>query len=449
MFQLAEEKNIPKNSATSFYTDESLESLRSKLPTTVPCLPPINVTEIPIEIVNFNNPNKFWVHHLDKKTHENLKTIETFLNDHKNITLTPVKETPPIGSLVATRGRQGKMCRVVIESYSKVKDEDVSQVHYIDYGYRGPVRVVDLKTIMKTHAIFKMPALAIECTLTNVEPSTIKDPDGCWTEEAKRFFMRVIMESERVIGTIYSVTDSVMSLEVNCLMNEKFESLNELLVEEEFAAKVEESYLSRYNHKIRSLAKTKALKELAHREYLEYLQYDRNFLIQSYPEPPPIEECGSALYLKGPFSPLEVTFSSLAIHTGSKKVNIETQSVNSIVLDMDPDDLHERLLVSSNVSQSVNGNCLTLRNTTLLPNLPGLTTLICLLFAPKIELRRSVSGSHYIGALCGLGYNTKTDIPLMAEHDMDIHFDTEITIQDMQIVSITIQLVHFILYQDF
>lgn len=439
---MAEEQKLSKNTTTAFYTKESLEQLRAKLPTTIPTLPPIDVSVIPVRVVNFINPNKFWVHHMDNNTRHNLVTIDKFLNDRKNITLTPVSETPPIGSLVAFRGRKNQMCRVVVESYSKVKNEDVAQVHFIDYGYRNSARVADMRTIIKTHPIYKMPALALECSLSQIEPSKVKDPNGYWTPEARLFFTNILDRSYNVTGTIYSITDSVVSLELTCEMEVEIDgnlvsetvSLNDLLVEEDFAVKVEESYLSRYNHQIRGLAKTKALQELSHREYLEYLQYDRNFLVQSYPEPPPVEDCRSAVMLKGPFSPLEVTFSSLAHKAACKKVNIESQSVNSIVLDMDPEDIHDRLLVASLVSQSPNGAHLTLRNTTLLPNLPGLTSLICLLFAPKIELRRNPSGSHYIGALCGLGYNTKNDFPLMEEHDMDVPFDTEITIQDMQIV---------------
>jgi len=49
--------------------------------------------------------------------------------------------------------------------------------------------------------------------------------------------------------------------------------------------------------------------------------------------------------------------------------------------------LFYRLLVAASVGQNPQGDCLILRHTTLMPNLYGLASLICLIFAPCIELR--------------------------------------------------------------
>jgi ATP-dependent RNA helicase TDRD9 len=40
-----------------------------------------------------------------------------------------------------------------------------------------------------------------------------------------------------------------------------------------------------------------------------------------------------------------------------------------------------------------------------------------------------------IGALCGLGFNKLTGQPLFPEHDMEVTFDSKITIDDLQEVN--------------
>jgi hypothetical protein len=49
--------------------------------------------------------------------------------------------------------------------------------------------------------------------------------------------------------------------------------------------------------------------------------------------------------------------------------------------------LFYRLLVAASVGQNTQGDSLILRHTTLMPNLHGLASLICLIFAPCVELR--------------------------------------------------------------
>jgi len=49
--------------------------------------------------------------------------------------------------------------------------------------------------------------------------------------------------------------------------------------------------------------------------------------------------------------------------------------------------LFYRLLVAASVGQNPQGDRLILRHTTLMPNLHGLASLICLIFAPCVELR--------------------------------------------------------------
>ncbi|XP_008211194.1 probable ATP-dependent RNA helicase spindle-E [Nasonia vitripennis] len=429
--QLAEELKLTTNTSAIFYSKDNFVRIKEFLPTTLPLLPSLADFLIPIKIIHSENPNKFWARMNEDDTWMKLSMIDTFLNDSKNITLRPFEYNPKIGSLVAAKWNN-KMYRATIEGYYKIKGQDVANVFYIDFGSKESVPVSDLRTIKTDHDVYNIRALAFECTLTGIEPSTRQDARGLWSEKAGETFEEYTSAPYKVVGQVYSVVDGVVSLQLICTntqIPQESVNLNDLLIKEGLADSVEEHYLSNYNHKLRESAND-YLEE--HREYLEYLQYDKTFLTRSYPDPPPVTDCRSLVYLKGPFSPLEINLSSLATVTATKKVNIDNLSVNSILVDTDPDDPHDRLLVASVVSQNTSGTYLTLRNTTLMPNIAGLTALICLIFSPKIELRRTSSGSRYIGALCGLGYNPRNCAALLPEHDMEVYFDTEISIEDMQ-----------------
>lgn len=107
-------------------------------------------------------------------------------------------------------------------------------------------------------------------------------------------------------------------------------------------------------------------------------------------------------------------------------------SVNSVLLD---ENFHRstRLLIAQSINQVVDSDRLVLRNTTLLPNVPGLAALLALSFAPRAELRRSPLGTYYIGALCGLGpLDDFTERGIFPDHDMQIPFDVEISIDDLR-----------------
>lgn len=72
---------------------------------------------------------------------------------------------------------------------------------------------------------------------------------------------------------------------------------------------------------------------------------------------------------------------------GTRPAKIEKDSVNSIVVDNEPQDKHERMMVAANVAVTSSGNIVLARNTTLMPNHNGLHFLVCLLFTPAVEMR--------------------------------------------------------------
>lgn len=435
VFQRARELNIPPHASTMFFSNDSFEKMRKIFPKTLPQLPGLDITVIPLKITYFEHPGKFWARNADKEVDRKENIIHKFLNDSKNITLLPFKSEPSIGTLAAVRWQDKTIYRVVVESLELVRNtEKVAKVLFMDYGFRDSVGVYELRMIKPDHEVATIRAQAFECRLCEIEPS---EKESKWSQEACRVFKSLVNDS-KIYGTIYSVVDGIVNLRLSCFNEDKPDcslDINDHLVELGLADKAEESFLSKYNAKLRE----RSIEfEPKHREYLEFLQYDKNFLVQTYPEPPPVAECTSVVSLKGPKSPLEISLSTLAVLTSATKVSIEGNSVNSILLDTDPEDPHQRLLVSALVSQNQSGTQLTLRNTTLMPNIRGFAALMCLIFAPKIELRRSARCSRYIGALCGLGYDSRNNMPMLPEHDMEVYFDTEFNLEDLQSVRIVI-----------
>lgn len=120
-------------------------------------------------------------------------------------------------------------------------------------------------------------------------------------------------------------------------------------------------------------------------------------------------------------------------------------SVNSVLLDNDLNQ-SRRLLVAQSTMQS--RNFLTLRKTTFLPNIPGLTALLALSFAPRMELRCNSRKTYYTGALCGLGpMDNCTKRAMFPDHDMEIQFDVEITMDDVkEVYVISINTDNFIIF---
>lgn len=65
--------------------------------------------------------------------------------------------------------------------------------------------------------------------------------------------------------------------------------------------------------------------------YLDTCEYDDEDI-----EPPPRGICDIKLTLRGPYSPLVTQVHSILRSTETKRVHIESESVNSILLDSNP-----------------------------------------------------------------------------------------------------------------
>ena len=96
---------------------------------------------------------------------------------------------------------------------------------------------------------------------------------------------------------------------------------------------------------------------------------------------------GAGHVLKGPMNPFEVSFYPMTRSMGMKAARVQQDSVNCIVVDSEPQDKHERLMVAGRVAVNSAGNTVLASATTLLPNIHGLIHLVVMLFTPCMELR--------------------------------------------------------------
>ena len=134
--------------------------------------------------------------------------------------------------------------------------------------------------------------------------------------------------------------------------------------------------------------------------------------------------------LRGPYSPLECHYYPLINAGHSRRVIVERESINYVTLDEDPLNEATRLMVASSVSINMSGTSICARKTSLMPKLPGLSSICCLLFSPFVEMRTNREGTCYTGALCGLGYDELTHSAIYTENDIECIFDATLSWTD-------------------
>lgn len=111
------------------------------------------------------------------------------------------------------------------------------------------------------------------------------------------------------------------------------ETINNILIREHFGEYVEEDYISKYNHVMRKTQQDNGITD----NFIDPMVKDyfiENMVTEI--EPPPIPDCRSKLKLKGPYSSLSIDVYGLTEATKSAKVVIDKHSINSVLLENDP-----------------------------------------------------------------------------------------------------------------
>merc|ERR1719361_2911145 len=152
--------------------------------------------------------------------------------------------------------------------------------------------------------------------------------------------------------------------------------------------------------------------------------------------------------LRGPNHPLEITLQCVHRMGRTKNIKIESDSVNSILLDRSlPGEIHDVWCVAHEVSMNPASTNLQLRSTNMMPNRAGLGHILAMTFAPFVELRVNPETNGYTGCLLGMGsrdriiehnlsdtndLQDRRKVPYYPSHDTELSFDVEITNDDIE-----------------
>lgn len=306
-------------------------------------------------------------------------------------------------------------------------------VRYIDYGDKALLAMDQLRFMPDglKRDFEQLPPRMFECRLALIQPSSLNSMHNRWPNAANEMLASVA-KCGRIELEIYSLVDNVAAV----LLHMRDGLLNEKLVERQLARRADEDYMSRKDHDFRMRKQeTKRYlqpSELQHinEEYLRFVQIPEYEEI----EPPPLQKCNLCIHIKGPFSPLETNLNSLIRIGLYKTVSIDRESVNAVLLDSDPQDHHDQMVVASSVSE-IDGDRLNTFGTTLMPNIHGFGALMTMLFCPTMQIKCNAERTKYVCILAGLGYDPETMEPYFEEHDLVVNLDVNILKGDIRIVS--------------
>ncbi|KAK7505535.1 hypothetical protein BaRGS_00003280 [Batillaria attramentaria] len=398
--------------------------------------PAMSVMEVAItEVVECGH---FFAQSMDVESIQHRQALMKMLNNPNN-PLPKVQVKPYTGMMCAApylddrelyyRARIDDIRESVIHVRQGPRGVLVCQVFFVDYG-NTEVVPADRLCILPSQAM-DIPAQAFECELIEIRPSNFKCPDGKWSMEATATFRNMVMGGRTFLAQIYSVVRDTVRLElIERMPNGREICLNEQLVSLKIADKAEESYLSKQDHEWRMWQSSASNPQSDY----ETAPSAHSLLRVDLKGPPSnAKRRGKKINLTGPVSPLEMEFVCMT-QTGS--VRVDPESVNSAAVDNEPQNKHGRLMVAAFVGLNPEGRTLIARDTTIMPQIPGLPALLCLLFTPLAEFRVDSKRQRYTGALCGLGYNPDDRyLPLLPDHDMEVTFDVQFDDEDIHLIN--------------
>ncbi|XP_018007189.1 ATP-dependent RNA helicase TDRD9 [Hyalella azteca] len=327
-------------------------------------------------------------------------------------------------------------------AHARNREEKLIKVFFVDYGNTALVPVSSLKQLPE--ALLSVPRMAVECCLCFLRPVSTSCGGAAWSKEANDFAKRRLT-NKKFLAKVYSCVHGMARIELFDKQpgNDRLQNFNDLLLVKGFAVRALEPLESQEDHRMR----------------LQYMYSsdrtctppgrvlggpDSSFCSSSLSLSSALSttSLGSSAFsarpttrksrLLGPYSPLQLQFHALQFNTLGKKVRIEPESVNSTALDMEPQNPHDRMLVSSFVSLSGSEEHLVARNTTLMPAVPGLLSICCLTFCHGADMRVSEDGCEYTGAIIGLGADPDTGYPAYPDDDIELAFDIPFTNHDLE-----------------
>lgn len=376
---------------------------------------------LPINVTHVVAVDHFWG---CKASPSHLEMQHRLFNDIQEDvkTATSITESVNSGTLVLApyRDKSGIwFCRAIVQSC----DNNKAKLFFVDYGNQASnISLSKLKKISDRLAI--VPFQAVEFELCNVRPLCNVD-----SSSAKKELEKILMSCEhRCNVKIFSVVCNRVRVNLFTLSDAL---VNHILVEKGCVEKCDEGVLSLKNHHnwedpLQSHM-TEVMTENTFTSDWHLIPVEaRGPLIPHSRRKLPIQ-------LFGPSNPLQTGVRSMINIGMIRNVTVDRDSVNSVIINQDPNDSCQRLMIASSVGVNDSGATMIARNTTLLPKIHGLPYIVAMLFTPVLELRTNKLHTRLTGALCGLGFmKTRSGVfSILPEHDMELGFDVEFTNEDL------------------
>ncbi|XP_074645257.1 ATP-dependent RNA helicase TDRD9-like [Tubulanus polymorphus] len=394
-------------------------------------LPRPTITAVPVVVSHIVTCGHFWAFYFDNSLQldDMQKLIESYMAQGNAV---PPKNIG-VGTLCLAPfeedGVRGYYRARIVELKQIEQERTRELIHlavvfFVDYGNTSTARINELASIPDFLLTPEWPFQAIKCQLACLRPSSIRSNNGEWSKEAVEFFKeQVYMSQTRVIAQVYSVMNNKLRVTVVVRRPDGREvNINEELKKKRLAEEAEEPFLSKQSF----LQRQKDSSNLNYAddqddEWLELKIGNENIKRKKQ----------GMVRLTGPWNPYEIGFASYTCMGKFRVTRLEQDSVNSVCIDDEPQDPHERLMVAAHVGLNPSGNTLICRNTTVMPNIRGLPALMSMIFSPTMEIRRNPEKTCFIGAICGLGADPETGGSALPDHDMEITFDVEIDQDDI------------------
>ncbi|XP_007986155.1 ATP-dependent RNA helicase TDRD9 [Chlorocebus sabaeus] len=387
----------------------------------------IDVTEV-VEV------GHFWGYRIDEKNSEILKKLTAEINQ---LTLMPLPTHP----------HPGLVCLAPFADFGKQRyfraqvlyvSGNSAEVFFVDYGNRSHV---DLHLLMEIPGQFlELPFQALEFKICKMRPSAKSLVCGeHWSDGASQWFASLVSGCTLLVK-VFSVVHSVLHVDVYQYSGvQDAINIRDVLIQQGYAELTEESYESKQSHEVLKGLFSKSVENVTDGCAPFPMKDDEKYLIRILLESFSSNKLGTPnckAVLHGPFNPYELKCHSLTRISKFRCVWIEKESINSVIISDAPEDLHQRMLVAASLSINATGSTMLLRETSLMPHIPGLPALLSMLFAPVMELRIDQNGKYYTGVLCGLGWNPTTGASILPEHDMELAFDVQLSVEDVVEVNI-------------
>nr|XP_025037376.1 ATP-dependent RNA helicase TDRD9 isoform X2 [Pelodiscus sinensis] len=373
----------------------------------------------------------FWGYRIDEKKMAVLKRLTAEINQLDLMPL-PVRPYPDLVCLAQFTEFENKgYYRAQILYVSG----DYAEVFFIDYGNKSRVALDLLKEI--PNYLLELPFQALEFKICKMRPSAKSLVCGeQWSYGASQRFASLVNGCALIVK-VYSVVHNILHVDVYRYSGNKEVNIRDMLIEEGYAELAEESYESKQSNELRELysqvenkiASVTPKKQKQEEKHLIEMLLN-HFLANKFGTP----NCKAILH--GPFNPYELKCHSMTQISRFRCVCIEKESINSVILSNTPEDPFQKMLVAASVSVNATGSTILLRETSLMPSIPGLPALLSMIFAPVIELRVDESGKNFTGVLCGLGWNQTLGTSLLPEHDMELAFDVQFGVSDIVEINI-------------